>query len=69
MLWILTEIAPSYRRGKPESNDIDIVITHAKADQKRIHELCQELTGVLSKKGLVTHLMSDFEHSGHNHSV
>jgi hypothetical protein len=52
---------PSYRRGKPETNDIDIVITHAKADQKRIQELCQELTDVLSKKGLVTHLMSDSE--------
>lgn len=30
-----------------------------KADQRRIQELCQELTDVLSKKGLVTHLMSD----------
>jgi len=51
-------IAGGYRRGKLQSNDIDIVITHKKADRKRILELCQELTDVLSKKGLVTHLMT-----------
>ena len=51
----------SYRRGKPESNDIDIVITHPKADQKMIQELCRELTEVLSKKGFVTHLMSNYQ--------
>lgn len=50
-----------YRRGKAESNDIDIVITHPKADRKRIRELCQALTDVLSKKGLITHLMCEFE--------
>jgi len=48
----------SYRRGKPESNDVDIVVTHPNADQKRIRELCQQLTDVLSEKGLVTHVMS-----------
>ena len=52
----------SYRRGKPESNDVDIVITHPKANQKKIRELCQELTNVLSVKGLVTHVMSESEH-------
>ena len=52
----------SYRRGKPESNDVDIVVTHPNADQKKIRELCQQLTDVLSEKGLVTHLMSKSEH-------
>jgi len=51
-------IVGGYRRGKPESNDIDIVVTYPNADQKRIQELCQGLTDVLSKKGLVTHLMT-----------
>lgn len=55
----------SYRRGKPESNDIDIVVTYPKADGKRTQELCQELTDVLSKKGLVTHLMSESETTRH----
>jgi len=52
----------SYRRGKPESNDVDIVVTHPNADKKKIRELCQQLTGVLSEKGLVTHVMSKSEH-------
>lgn len=55
----------SYRRGKPESNDIDIVVTHPNADQKRIQELCQGLTDALSKKGLVTHVMSESVMSFH----
>ena len=52
----------SYRRGKSESNDVDIVVTHPNADKKRIRELCQQLTEVLSEKGLVTHVMSESEH-------
>ena len=59
----------SYRRGKPQSNDIDIVITHTKADQRKNQELCQELTDVLSKKGLVTHLMSDSGSPYYNHII
>ncbi|KAF9777864.1 hypothetical protein BJ322DRAFT_514143 [Thelephora terrestris] len=54
----LHTIAGGYRRGKRESNDIDIVITHPAADANRVRELCQEFTDVLSKKGLVTHLMT-----------
>ena len=52
----------SYRRGKPESNDVDIVVTHPNADKKKIRELCQQLIDVLSEKGLVTHVMSESEH-------
>ena len=64
-MWKVLTLLPiySYRRGKPESNDVDIVVTHPKADPKSIRELCQQLTDVLSEKGLVTHVMSESEHN------
>jgi len=63
-VWKVLTFSPiySYRRGKPESNDVDIVVTHPKADPESIRELCQQLTDVLSEKGLVTHVMSESEH-------
>jgi len=49
-------IVGGYRRGKPESNDVDIVITHPEAD--KVKGLCQRITERLANKGLVTHLMT-----------
>jgi len=49
-------IVGGYRRGKLESNDVDVVFTHP--DPKKVKGLCRKLTERLCKKGLVTHLMS-----------
>jgi DNA polymerase IV len=48
-----------YRRGKPESNDIDVVFTHPNA--KSAKNLCGRLVERLRSAGLVTHIMC--EHS------
>ena len=48
-----------YRRGKPESNDIDIVFTHPNA--KSAKDLSGRLVERLRSAGLVTHIMR--EHS------
>lgn len=46
-----------YRRGKPESNDIDIIFTHPNA--KSAKNLCGRLVERLRSAGLVTHVMRE----------
>ena len=46
-----------YRRGKPESNDIDIVFTHP--NTKSAKNLCGRLVERLRSEGLVTHIMCE----------
>jgi hypothetical protein len=46
-----------YRRGKPESNDIDIVFTHPNA--KSAKDLGGRLVERLRSAGLVTHVMRE----------
>jgi len=48
-------ICGGYRRGKPESNDLDIVFTHPQPGVDR--GLCKKLVNRLSERGLVTHVM------------
>lgn len=55
----VSTVVGGYRRGKPESNDVDIVISHS--DHKRgkdlIPGLCERFMSHLYKSGLVTHVM------------
>ncbi|KAI0282848.1 hypothetical protein BGY98DRAFT_912143 [Russula aff. rugulosa BPL654] len=51
----VSTITGGYRRGKPESNDIDIVFTHPNA--KSAKNLCGRLVERLRSAGLVTHIM------------
>jgi hypothetical protein len=48
----------SYRRGKPASNDIDIVFTHGNATSAK--DLCARLVERLRSAGLVTHTMREY---------
>jgi len=48
-------IVGGYRRGKPASNDIDIVFTHANTTSAK--GLCARLVERLRSVGLVTHVM------------
>ncbi|KAG8815000.1 hypothetical protein FRC17_000901 [Serendipita sp. 399] len=48
-------ITGGYRRGKSESNDIDIVFSHGKSGQGR--GSMQDLVSRLQKQGLITHLL------------
>ncbi|THH18302.1 hypothetical protein EUX98_g8985 [Antrodiella citrinella] len=55
----------SYRRGKPESNDVDIVFTHP--DATKVKGLCKKLVRQLHEQGMVTHVMREsFSFHGHN---
>ena len=47
-----------YRRGKPASNDIDIVFTHPDATSAK--DLCARLVERLRSAGLVTHVMCEY---------
>ncbi|RXW14888.1 hypothetical protein EST38_g10962 [Candolleomyces aberdarensis] len=55
----VSTIVGGYRRGKPKSNDVDIVISHSDPIRGKdiIPSLCNRLTARLYKKGLVTHVM------------
>ncbi|KZP27630.1 Nucleotidyltransferase [Athelia psychrophila] len=48
-------IAGGYRRGKPQSNDIDLIITHP--DPARAKGLGKCLVNRLYEQGLITHVM------------
>ncbi|KAG0702866.1 hypothetical protein DFH29DRAFT_804345 [Suillus ampliporus] len=52
-------IAGGYRRGKPQSNDADIVITHAdwNIGSQKVKGLCRKLVQRLHEHGSVTHVM------------
>ncbi|KIJ15525.1 hypothetical protein PAXINDRAFT_77120 [Paxillus involutus ATCC 200175] len=62
-------IAGGYRRGKPQSNDVDIVITHTdwSLGSQKVNGLCKKLVRRLHERGLVKHVlyMSEF----HQHNV
>jgi len=44
-------IVGGYRRGKTESNDVDIIITHP--DANKVKGLCRKLTQTLCDKGML----------------
>jgi len=51
----VSTVVGGYRRGKPASNDIDIVFTHPDATSAK--DLCARLVERLRSAGLVTHVM------------
>ncbi|KAH9944599.1 Nucleotidyltransferase [Amylocystis lapponica] len=57
-------IVGGYRRGKPESNDVDIVFTHP--DPTRVRGLCKRLVRRLHERGMVTHVMHLSGFHSHN---
>ncbi|KAL0578921.1 hypothetical protein V5O48_003069 [Marasmius crinis-equi] len=64
----VSTITGGYRRGKPESNDVDIVISHGdlKSGGEQIKGLCKKLVKRLYEKGLVTHVMHLSSFREHN---
>ncbi|KAG7091129.1 hypothetical protein E1B28_010183 [Marasmius oreades] len=57
----VSTITGGYRRGKLESNDVDIVISHSdlKIGRGYVVGLCSQLVRALYRKGLVTHVMRE----------
>ncbi|CDO72632.1 hypothetical protein BN946_scf184985.g51 [Trametes cinnabarina] len=53
-----------HRRGKPESNDVDIVFTHP--DAEKVKGLCKRFVRKLHQRGMVTHVMHLSGFHGHN---
>ncbi|KAJ7099570.1 hypothetical protein B0H15DRAFT_771111, partial [Mycena belliarum] len=55
----LSTIVGGYRRGKPESNDVDIVITHPRlvSGTDQVKGLGERLVNQLYARGLITHVM------------
>lgn len=62
-------ITGGYRRGKPQSNDVDIVITHTdwNLGSQKVKGLCRKLVQRLHEQGLVTHVM--YLSGFHEHNV
>ncbi|KAI0628369.1 Nucleotidyltransferase [Trametes polyzona] len=60
----VSTIVGGYRRGKPESNDVDIVFTHP--DAAKIKGLCKRFVKRLHERGMVTHVMHLSGFHGHN---
>ncbi|EKM53596.1 uncharacterized protein PHACADRAFT_176005 [Phanerochaete carnosa HHB-10118-sp] len=60
----VSTIVGGYRRGKPQSNDVDIVFTHP--DPTKSKGLCKRFVHHLHKKGMVTHVMHLSGFHGHN---
>ncbi|KAA8563799.1 hypothetical protein MFRU_024g00180 [Monilinia fructicola] len=52
-----TVIVGGYRRGKMESGDVDIMLTHP--DEKRTWNVISELTGRLEDLGCITHILRE----------
>ncbi|CAK5282363.1 unnamed protein product [Mycena citricolor] len=50
-------IVGGYRRGKPQSNDIDIVVTHPRIGSSRTHGLGDAIVKLLYERGIVTHVL------------
>ncbi|KAI0050505.1 Nucleotidyltransferase [Auriscalpium vulgare] len=57
-------IVGGYRRGKSESNDVDIVFTHP--DASKAIGLCTKLVRRLHEQGMVTHVMHLSSFHAHN---
>ncbi|KDQ55259.1 hypothetical protein JAAARDRAFT_37797 [Jaapia argillacea MUCL 33604] len=51
----VSTVVGGYRRGKPMSNDVDIVFTHP--DREKVKGLCGKFVERLYARGLVTHVM------------
>ncbi|KAG9119569.1 hypothetical protein FRC07_005353, partial [Ceratobasidium sp. 392] len=60
-------ICGSYRRGKPDNSDIDIVFTHRKTGTE-LH-LCTRLVDRLCKIGLVTHVLNQSSYTSNHENV
>lgn len=60
----VSTIVGGYRRGKQESNDVDIVLTHP--DGERVKGLCKRFVKRLYDRGMVTHVMHLSGFHGHN---
>ncbi|KAI0800345.1 Nucleotidyltransferase [Fomes fomentarius] len=60
----VSTIAGGYRRGKLESNDVDIVFTHP--DAAKVKGLCKRVVGRLHERGMVTHVMHISGFHGHD---
>ncbi|KAI0333302.1 Nucleotidyltransferase [Cubamyces sp. BRFM 1775] len=60
----VSTIVGGYRRGKPESNDVDIVLTHPEA--AKVKGLCKRFVKRLHERGMVTHVMHLSGFHGHN---
>ncbi|KAF8070730.1 DNA polymerase mu [Lyophyllum atratum] len=54
----VSTIVGGHRRGKPQSNDVDIVISHPdiRSGGERVKGLCKKLVHRLYDRGLVTHV-------------
>jgi len=61
-------IAGGYRRGKLESNDVDIVISHTDWDRgaDKVRGLGKKLVQRLHERGLVTHVLNMSGYHPHN---
>ena len=53
----VSTIAGGYRRGKSESNDVDIVFTHP--DASKVKGLCKKLVRRLYKQKMVSHVIRE----------
>lgn len=60
----VSTIVGGYRRGKRESNDVDIVFTHP--DPAKTKGLCKRFVKHLHSRGMVTHVMHLSGFHGHN---
>ncbi|TFK87051.1 Nucleotidyltransferase [Polyporus arcularius HHB13444] len=60
----VSTIVGGYRRGKAESNDVDIVFTHP--DPSKVKGLCKRLVRKLHERGMVTHVMHLSNFHAHN---
>ncbi|KAI0710318.1 Nucleotidyltransferase [Cerioporus squamosus] len=60
----VSTIVGGYRRGKAESNDVDIVFTHP--DPSKVKGLCKRFVHTLHDRGMVTHVMHLSGFHGHN---
>ncbi|KAI0667091.1 Nucleotidyltransferase [Trametes maxima] len=60
----VSTIVGGYRRGKPDSNDVDIVFTHP--DPDKIKGLCKRFVRRLYERGMVTHVMHLSGFHSHN---
>nr|UWK20214.1 DNA polymerase family X member [Trichoderma stromaticum] len=49
-------IVGSYRRGKPASGDVDVVLSHP--DESQTLDVVEKLVGSLEKSGFITHTLS-----------
>ncbi|KAG8721173.1 hypothetical protein FRC08_015286 [Ceratobasidium sp. 394] len=60
-------ICGSYRRGKSDNSDIDIVFTHQTAGMER--HLCTRLVDRLCKIGVITHVLNQSSYTSNHENV